>query len=69
MSTYKDHMHQTSKNIKSTKQQEPMRQEELLRTPMVQLNITVFTNIIDYRTGISTDLTGKFPVTSNMVNK
>ena len=37
--------------------------------PLVQRNNTVFTNIIKHKRKIATDLTVKFPVTSNRGNK
>ena len=62
-------MHQTRKDIKSTKQKYPMKLEETPMTPLEQCTNTVFTKIIDYKKKIATDLTGKFPVTSNRGNK
>ena len=69
IATAKCHMHQTRKNINSTKQQDPMKLEEPHMTPLSQRTNTVFTKIINYKRQISTDLTGKFPVTSNRGNK
>ena len=56
-------MHQTRKNINYTKQQEPKKLEDPLMKPLEKRTSTVFTKIIDYKRKISTDLTGKFPVT------
>ena len=61
-------MYQTKKKIKSTKQQGPRRQENPLMTPLAQHTNTVFTKIIVHKRKIDTDLTGKFPVTSNRGN-
>ena len=36
--------------------------------PLVQFNNTVFTKIIDHKRQIATDVTGRFPVTSNRGN-
>ena len=69
MATAKGHMHQTRKNIKSTKQQEPVRQEDPSIKPLAQRTNTVFTKIIDHKRKIATYLIGKFPVTSNRGNK
>ena len=69
MTTSKGHMHQTIKNLKSTKPQDPRTLQELPMKPLVQRTNTVFTNIIYHKRQIATYLTGKFPVTSNRVNK
>ena len=61
-------MHQTQKNLKPAKTQELKKPEEELMTPLVQRTNTVFTEIIDHKRQIDTDLTGKFPVTSNSGN-
>ena len=37
--------------------------------PLVQFNNTVFTKIIDHKRQIATEVTGRFPVTSNRGNK
>ena len=69
MATSKGHMHQTRKNLNSTKPQYPKTLEELLMKPLVQRTKTVFTKIINHKRQIATDPTGKFPVTSNRGNK
>ena len=69
MTTAKGHMHQTRKNLKSTKTQELNTPEEELMKPLVQRTNTVFTNIIYHKQQIATDLTGKFPFTSNRVKQ
>ena len=69
MATAKGHMHQTRKNINSTKQQEKIRQEEIPMTPLAQWNKTFSTKSINHTIEINTDLTGKYPVTSNRGNK
>ena len=38
-------------------------------SPLEQCTYTVSNNIIDQKRQTSTDLTGKFPITSNMENK
>ena len=63
VTTAKGHMHQTRNNLKSTKPQEPKTPEEQPMKPLVQRTNTVFTKIIDHKRQISTDLSGKFPVT------
>ena len=62
-------MHQTRKNCKFTKTKELNTPEEQPMNPLVQCTNTVFTKIIDHKRQIATDLTGKFPVTSNRGNK
>ena len=37
--------------------------------PLTQSTNTVFTNILDYKRQIATELTGKLPITSNRVKK
>ena len=69
MATAKGHMHQTRKNLNSTKTQEPKTTEQQPMKPLVQHTNTVFTNIIYHKGKIATDLTGKFPVTLNRGNK
>ena len=69
MATAKGHMHQTRKNLKSTKTQELKNPEEEQMKPLVQRTNTVFTKIINHKRKIATDLTGKSPVTTNMGNK
>ena len=68
METPKGNMHQKRKKLKSTKTQELKTPEEQPTKPLVQRTNTVFTNIIDYKRQITTDLTGKLPVTSNRGN-
>ena len=63
MATAKVHIHQTKKNLKSTKTQELNIPEEEPMKPLVQRTNTVFTNIIDQERQLATDQTGKFPVT------
>ena len=63
--TAKARMHQTRKKLKSTNQKEPIIQEEPPMIPLSQCTNTVFTNIINHKKLISTNLTGKFPVTSD----
>ena len=63
--TPKSHMHQTRKSIKSTKQQDPKQIENPPMKPLVQHTNTVFNDIINHKRQIATDLTVKFPVTSN----
>ena len=65
MVTSKGHIQQTQNNLISTKSQELKTPEEETMKPMVQRINTVFTKIIDHKRQIETDLTGKFPVTSN----
>ena len=62
-------MHQTRNNIKSANKQDPKNLEEPLMTPLEEHTNTVFTNIINHKRQITTDLTGKLPVTSNKVNE
>ena len=69
MEKYKCHMHQTRKSINSTNQQEPIKLEEPPMKPLAQRTNTEFTNIINHKRKIGTDITGKCPVTSNRVNK
>ena len=69
MATAKGHMHQTRKNLNSTKTQELKNPEEEPTKPLVQRTNTVFTKIIEQKGQIGTDLTGKFPVTPNRGNK
>ena len=69
MATSKGHMHQTRKNLKSTKTQELKTSEEQPMKPLVQSTNTVFAKIINHKRQIATDLTGKFPVTSNKRNE
>ena len=69
MTTSKGNMHHTNKNIKSTKQQDPTKLDKPLMTPLAQRTNKVFTKIINHKLQITTDITGKFPVTSNRVNK
>ena len=68
MATSKGHIHQTQKNLKSTKTQELKTHEEKSMKLLVQKINALFANIIDHKRKIATDLTGKFPVTSNRVN-
>ena len=68
MATDKGHMNQTRKNIKSNKQQYTMKLEDPPIKPLAQRTNTVFTKIIDHKRQITTDLTGKFHVTSNRRN-
>ena len=49
MATSKGHMHQTRKNIKSTKQQEQIKLEEPLMKPLEQRNNTLFAKIIYHK--------------------
>ena len=69
MATSKVLMQQTRKNLKSTKTQELKTPEEEPMKLLVQRTNTVFTNIINHKQQIATDLTGKFPVTSNRVKQ
>ena len=69
MTTSKVHMHQTLKNHKSTNTQDLKTPEEEPVKPLVQRTNTVFTNIINHKQKIATDLTGTLPVTSNMVKQ
>ena len=69
MEKAKGHMHQTRKNLKSTKTQKLKTPKEQQTKALVQCTNTVFTNIIYHKLQIATDLTRKFPVTSNRVNK
>ena len=69
MATSKDNIHQKRKNLKFTNPQEPKIPEEELMKPLVQRTNIVFTKIIDRKRQIATDLTWKFPVTSNRGNK
>ena len=69
METAKGHMHQTRKNLKSTNMQDPKTPEQQTIKLLVQRTNTVFTNIIDQKRKIATELTGKFPITSNGGNK
>ena len=69
METYKIQMHQKRKNLKSTKPQEPKRQEETSMQPLAKFTQAVFTNIVDLKRQISTYPKGKLPVTSNRFNK
>ena len=62
-------MHQTSNNINCTNQQDQMKLEEPLMTPLEQHTNTVFADIINHKRQIETDLTGKLNVTSNRVNR
>ena len=68
IATAKDHLHQTSNNLNYKNPQEPRIQEEPSMTPLAQRTNTVFTKIIYHKRQISTDLTGKFPATSNRGN-
>ena len=67
MAISKGQIHQTRKNIKSTNQKQPM--EDPPMKPLTQLTNTVFTNIINHKSQISTYLTGELPVTSNKGKK
>ena len=69
MATAKGQMHQTRKNLKLTKPQEPKTLEELPTKTLAQRTTIVFTNIIDHKQQIDTDLIGKLPVTYNRGNK
>ena len=69
MATAKVQMQQTRKNIKSIKTQVLKTPEEEPMKPLVQRTNTVFTNIIYHKQQIATDLTGKFPFTSNRVKQ
>ena len=62
-------MQQTRNNFKSTKTQELKTPEEQPMKLIGQRTNTVFTKVINHKWQIATDLTGKFPVTSNRVNK
>ena len=68
MEKAKGHMHQTLKNLKSKNTQELNTPEEETMKTLVQLTNTVLIKIIDHKRKIATDLTGKFPVTSNRGN-
>ena len=68
MATAKCHMHQTQKNLKSSKTQDLKIPEEEPMKLLVQRINTVFTKIINHKRKIATDLKVKFPVTSNMGN-
>ena len=69
MTTSKGHMHQTRNNLKPTKPQDSTRQEEKSITPLEKCTNTVFTNTIDHKRQISTDLTVKLTLTSNRGDK
>ena len=69
MATSKGHMHQTDKNINSTKKQEPKKLDEPLMKPMAQCTNKLLTKMIDHTRKIETYLTAKFPVTSNRGNR
>ena len=65
----KGHMKQLGKNIISTKTLETTpTEEEPMETLETRFNY-VFTKIIDNQQRITTNLTGRFPVTSNRGNK
>ena len=49
MATAKVHMHQTQKNLNSTKTQDLKTPEEELMKPLVQQTNKVFTNIINHK--------------------
>ena len=68
MATDKGRIHQTRKNLKSTKTQELNTQEEEPMKPLEQRTNTVFTKIINHKRKIATYITVKFPVTSNRGN-
>ena len=68
MATAKGNMYQTRNNLKSNNLQEKKTPEEQPMKQMVQRTSTLFTKIIDHKRKIATDLTGKFPVTSNRGN-
>ena len=67
--TAKGHMRQTRKNVKYTKPPERKKQGEAPVEQLEQRTDAVLTKIIDPQQGITTDLTGRFPVTSNRGNK
>ena len=69
MATDKVHMDQTRNNIKSTEQQEKMKLEDPLMKLLIQHTNTVFNKIINQKRKIYTDITGKFPVSSNRRKK
>ena len=69
METANVHMNQTRNNINSTKTQDPKRQEKPPMTPLAQRTNAVFNRIVEPKQQIATDLSVKFPVTSNMGNK
>ena len=69
VATDKFRMHQTRKNLKSTKPQDPKTLEDPPMKPLVQRTNAVFTKIINHKRQTATDLTVKFPVTSNRGNK
>ena len=62
-------MKKTQKNIQSTKKSEPTPTEEELMEKLEARSNQVFTNIINPQQRISTDLTVRFPVTSNRGDK
>ena len=68
MATAKGHMHQTRKNINYNKQQDPTKLEKPPMSPLAQRTNTVFTKVIYHKIQTATNLTGKFPVTSNSGN-
>ena len=65
----KGHMQQTRKGLKYTKTQQLKTPKKEPMKLMVQKTNTVVTKIIDHKRLLATDLTGKFPVTSNRENK
>ena len=69
MATSKGHVHQTRKKHNSAKTQELKTPEEEPIKPLVQFTNIAFTNIIDHKRQIATDLIGKSPATSNRGNK
>ena len=69
VATDKVRMHQTRKNLKSTKPQDPKTLEDPPMKPLVQRTNIVFTKIIDHKRQIATDHTVKFTVTLNTGNK
>ena len=69
MKKAKGHMYQTRNNLKSNKKKELKTPEEEPMKALVQQTNKFFIKIIDYKRQIATDLTGKFPVTSNRGNK
>ena len=60
-------MQQTRKKINSKKPQDPNQQEEHAMEQISQRTNKVHTKVIEPIQQIVTDLTGKFPVTSNMI--
>ena len=69
MATTKGHMKQIRKNIKSTKTHSNPPNTEEPTERLKTCSNHVFTNIIDPQERISTNLTGRLPVTSNRGNK